>query len=209
MAAPPRSTREAILDAAVRLFSERGERVRLEDVAREAGVSRQTVYLHFGSRPGLLLALVQHFDTHGPLLELIERVVEAPSALAALDAVVHLHAEYSPLAYPVARVFMTSRHQDPALQVAWDDRMEARRALYRHVVERLADEGLLVGPWTNDAAVEVIFALTSWQIWEQLVVEGGWSKHDYRSRLGIVLRRALVEPADDGRAGGSDRGARP
>lgn len=190
-----RSTRERILDAAIALFAESGPDISLESIAAEARVSRQTLYVHFGSRTGLILALVQHLDTHGPLPTLIEAVVEASSAVDALDAVVRLHADYSPLAYPVARVFITSRHQDSDLRVAWDDRMQARRGLYREVVERLASEGRLAEPWTTDAAVDVIFALTSWQLWEQLVVDGGWSKDDYRSRLSVVLRRTVVRGA--------------
>ena len=186
------STRGRILDAAISLFAERGPEITLEAIATEAAVSRQTVYVHFGSRTGLILALVQHLDTHGPLPDLIEQIVQASDPLAALDAVVRLHAEYSPLAYPVARVFMTSRHLDPALEVAWEDRMQARRGLYREVVERLAREDLLAEPWTTEAATEVIFALTSWQLWEQLVIDGGWPQDDYRLRLEIMLRRVLV-----------------
>jgi AcrR family transcriptional regulator len=186
------STRERILNAAIALFAARGPEITLETVAAEAGVSRQTVYVHFGSRSGLVLALVQHLDTRGPLPELIERVVDAPNAVAALDAVARLHAEYSPVAYPVARVFTTSRQLDPALQVAWGDRMAARRGLYGEVVERLAGEGRLAEPWTMETATEVVFALTSWQLWEQLTLDGGWSKQQYRSRLGVMLRRTLV-----------------
>ena len=37
----------------------------LARVAMEAGVTRQTVYLHFGSRSGLLLALVTWMDETG------------------------------------------------------------------------------------------------------------------------------------------------
>lgn len=197
---PERPTRERILDAAIDLFAAQGPEITLEEIAGEADVSRQTVYVHFGSRTGLILALVQHLDTHGPLPGLIAQVVQAPAALAALDAVVRLHTEYSPVAYPVARVFMTSRHLDPALEVAWEDRMQARRGLYREVVERVASEGLLADPWTSEAATEIVFAITSWQLWEQLVIEGGWSKDDYLSRLQVILRRVLVADVDGGTA---------
>jgi AcrR family transcriptional regulator len=95
----PPSMREAILDAAVRLFAERGPGVRLEDIADEAGVSRQSVYLHVGSRTGLMIAIVQHIDAQEPLPSLIQSVFEAPSALDALDAIVALHAEYHPMTY--------------------------------------------------------------------------------------------------------------
>ncbi len=48
-------TRQRILDAALTVMSRYGlARLALEDVAREAGVSRQTVYRYVGSRDGLI-----------------------------------------------------------------------------------------------------------------------------------------------------------
>jgi AcrR family transcriptional regulator len=48
-------TRAALLDAGQRLFFERGwDETSLEAVAREAGVTKQTLLRHFGSKTGLL-----------------------------------------------------------------------------------------------------------------------------------------------------------
>jgi len=187
-----RSTRDAILDAAVRLLADRGAGVTLEQVAEEAGVSRQTVYVHFGSRTGLLIAMVQHMDESGVLHGLVQRVFDASTALDALDAVVNVHAEYHPLAYPVARIFMASRHDDEAIGAAWDERMASRRNLYRGVVEWLSRDGFLSSHWGIETATDVLWGLTSWQLWEELVVERGWSKEDYLRHLRTVLRRTLV-----------------
>ena len=49
---------EAILDAAVAAMGERGLAVSLEEVARRAGVSKQTIYNHYGSKAELLRALM-------------------------------------------------------------------------------------------------------------------------------------------------------
>lgn len=187
-----RSTRDSILDAAAHLFSERGGAVRLEDVADEAGVSRQAVYLHFGSRSGLLIAIAQHIDGAGVLPSLLTRVVDAPTALDALDAVANLHAEYHPMIHQVARIFMEGRYTDEALRAAWDERMEGRRSLYRAVVERLHLEARLDLTWDVEPAVDILFVLTSWQTWEQLVIDQSWSKEEYRDRLSALLRRTLV-----------------
>jgi AcrR family transcriptional regulator len=51
-------TRAAIVDTALRLFDERGYiGVRVEDIAREAGVSRATFYKHFAEREEILAEL--------------------------------------------------------------------------------------------------------------------------------------------------------
>jgi len=185
-------TRDRILDAAARLFTARGGAVRLEDVAEEAGVSRQAVYLHFGSRTGLLVAMAQHMDSTGALPDLLTGVFDASRATEALDAAAALHAEYHPMIYQVARVFMVGRYEDEALQAAWDERMESRRNLYHTVVERLEEEGHLASVWDIETATDFLFALTSWQLWEQLVIDRGWSTEDYLNHIRTVIRQTLV-----------------
>lgn len=166
--------------------------VRIADIAKKAGVSRRSVYVHFGSRTGLLVAMVQHFDAGGILDRLVQQVFDAPTSLDALDALAHLHAEYSPVAYPVASVLMMGRHRDEALRAAWDDRMEARRDVYASVVQWLERDGLLSPEWAIEAATDMVWALTSWQLWEQLVVDQGWSKERYAHYLRTALRRVIT-----------------
>jgi AcrR family transcriptional regulator len=48
------SKREAILDAAMVVLGERGVSVSMDEIARRAGVSKQTVYNHFGSKAELV-----------------------------------------------------------------------------------------------------------------------------------------------------------
>jgi len=49
---------EAILDAAAAVFGERGLAASMEEIARRACVSKQTIYNHYGSKPELIRALV-------------------------------------------------------------------------------------------------------------------------------------------------------
>jgi AcrR family transcriptional regulator len=54
-------TRSRILDAGLGVFRSRGyARGTIEDVAELAGCTRGSVYLHFGSKEGLFLAIVEH-----------------------------------------------------------------------------------------------------------------------------------------------------
>ena len=91
---PRKSTRVAILDAAVQLFLEQAveqaDEVRLVDIARKAGVSRRSVYVHFGSRTGLLVAMVQHFDAGGILEGLVQQIFDAPTVARTRDFLSHL-----------------------------------------------------------------------------------------------------------------------
>src|SRR5919205_4323677 len=55
-----RATREAIVEAAARLFRERGYvATTIDAIAREAGVAPQTVYTAFGNKREILTALMR------------------------------------------------------------------------------------------------------------------------------------------------------
>ncbi len=63
MSSDKSDTRTRILEATVRMLEEQGGRgVRMGDIARESGVSRQAVYLHFASRTELLNAATRFVD---------------------------------------------------------------------------------------------------------------------------------------------------
>ncbi|MDO9336758.1 MAG: TetR/AcrR family transcriptional regulator [Caulobacter sp.] len=50
---------EAILDAAAEVLAERGLAAPIEEIARRAGVSKQTIYNRYGGKPDLVRALVE------------------------------------------------------------------------------------------------------------------------------------------------------
>src|SRR5579885_1964873 len=65
------ATRQALLDAALKVFSQKGyAAARLEDVAEQAGVTRGAIYWHFKNKADLYNTLV------GETLRGIQRVVD-------------------------------------------------------------------------------------------------------------------------------------
>ncbi|MCA9734998.1 helix-turn-helix transcriptional regulator, partial [candidate division KSB1 bacterium] len=63
MSSKNKDTRTRILEVTWHLMEQqRGQGVRLADVAAAAGVSRQAVYLHFGSRTELMIATTAYVD---------------------------------------------------------------------------------------------------------------------------------------------------
>ena len=71
-----RAKNEAILDAASDVLFERGLAAPLDEIARRAGVSKQTIYNHYGSKAELVKALI------GRRVALITAPLEAPMAEA-------------------------------------------------------------------------------------------------------------------------------
>lgn len=60
MRADARANRQALVDAAHRLYSSRGAPVPLSAVAQDAGVGIATLYRHFPTQQDLVLGLLQH-----------------------------------------------------------------------------------------------------------------------------------------------------
>lgn len=202
MDAAPTSTRAArtrvrILDAARLLLEEHGyHAVGLEAVAEAAGVSRQSIYLHFGSKANLLLALVAHVDEDEGLPVLADAVERAPTAVEAIHRFVDLVATLTPRVYRTAAVLDSARLEAPEAEAAWTDRMASRRRRCGGLVSRLADEGRLASEWSRDEAADFMWAVSGMGVWEDLVVHRGWSSTRFRRHLRDVLEQALVAPED-------------
>jgi AcrR family transcriptional regulator len=77
----PAARRQAILDAALSVFAERGfEAARLDDVAGRAGVAKGTLYLYFRDKEALFEELVR--GAVSPIIEAVSRAASAPDVPA-------------------------------------------------------------------------------------------------------------------------------
>lgn len=186
-------TRRAILDAAGRLWREHGlHGVGLEDVAREAGVTRRTVYLHFANKAALLLAYAHDEEARAGLPGLLAAMMSAQTAEEMFDALARVQVEYVPLVFPSMRLVHAARGSEPAADEVWRNRMEARRRVFRILVTRLQDKGELDPALTIEDATDLLWVLTSPHMYEYLVVDGGWDLERYRRHIVRLLGRALL-----------------
>lgn len=184
-------THRHILEVTRELLVERGSRLRLQEVAERAGVSRQALYLHFGDRPGLILALVRQMDETLELADRLAHVYAAEDGRQLLERAMRLSTEFWAKVAPVAGVLVTSQ-EDDALRAAWRDRMAFRRGTFRRMVERLAELGELAPPWDVEDASDLLFALTHFDSWRELTGELGWSDDHYVEAMSTLLGRALL-----------------
>ncbi len=109
-------TRLALLKAALSVFSQKGyAATTLEDVAKEAGMTRGAIYWHFGSKAELYSALLAEYSARGgeivqaavaeggSMVEILRRIfirlliaVESDPALRAVMEINLFKTEYSP-----------------------------------------------------------------------------------------------------------------
>jgi len=184
-------THSQILEAALaRLRANQGASLTMAEVAAQAGVSRQAVYLHFADRTALLTALVRHVD-EGRAAK-VAALATAPSARAAVAAMVALGASDNPGLWPVVRIFDGLRQGDAVVEAVWQDRQSDWLALCRAIAERMQEEGALAPHLSLDAAADLLWTLTSPRLWEELVIGRGWGAERYRRHVTYLAVGALT-----------------
>lgn len=186
-------TRQRILEAARTLLEERpGANLSMGEVANRAGLSRQGLYLHFTDRSALFLEVSRFADSTNRTPARQRRIDEAPTARDALREAIALQAWLKPRLRGVVTAIDVLRRSDPAADVAWKEREHARLERCEQVVRRLHDEGELAPCWDMTAAARCLWAVTSQRVWDDLVMDQGWSTAQYRKHLTALLEAALL-----------------
>ena len=196
-------TRNRILRATWELIIEHGSQMKLADVAKRASVSRQAIYLHFGDRAALLVALVNHMDDALDLGESLAAVHAAQDGAALLESAMWLNTTFWRHVLPVAQVLEAAQHTDEALGAAWRDRMQLRQATFRAMIETIHDRAELAEDWSIDDAAATLYGVAHFDTWRELVTEIGWSDERYVRSMTRLLGGALLRTSPT-----SDRGRR-
>ena len=187
-------TRQRILIATVEMLEQHGGRgVRMGDIARAAGISRQAVYLHFSSRADLLVAATQYLDE---VLEIDRRLAPSRAATSGVERLalyIDCWGNYIPEIYGVAKALLLAQDTDEAAAAAWKDRMLAMRDGCRAAIDALHSDGMLAQGWTRKNAADVLWTMLLVPTWENLTGECGWSTQQYIRWMKAVAKRTFVE----------------
>jgi len=189
-------TRRAIARAARSLFAERGYAAASIDlVAEEAGVAARTVYAIFGTKKAILAAICEEWLIEAGVMETVSE------GLAVRD----LRRRLGLVAYSSRRQWESERGVRSMLEGAAASDAEVAKMLagwksdrarsFRLIVEGLESD-LREGIDGNHAAA-IIRALSSAEIYSELVAGEGWTPAEYESWLAGVLAEVLLPPTSD------------
>ncbi len=188
-----RRTRAALLSSARSLLEEHGTgRFTMTAVAERAGVSRRAAYLHFPSRAELLIELLCYISDEEGLDASLEMVWQARDAAAALDEWASHLARFHPRVLAVARAVQRVRRSDPDAAAQWALVMADQQACCQRLAGWLAREQRLAPPWTVQTAADMLWALMSYELLEELVIDRGWSINSYRAHLAALFRATFL-----------------
>lgn len=150
-------TRDAILDAADRLLARYGYRkMTIEDIAREVGIGKGTIYLHFSSKEEVVLS---HVD------RIVERLKERLWAIARTEATAAIRLRLMLLTRVLFR-FDSVQHYTQSLNdvlAALRPNLLTRRSRYfdeeAQILAEVLNEGRAAGEFQFSDALTTAYAL--------------------------------------------------
>ncbi len=194
-----RENRRAVLAAAQRIFLERGyAATTVGAIAAEAGLSVETVYKAFGSKPGLVKAVVDVAivgdDEPVPMVqrERVRRIEAEPNARRKLAMYGEHLAESAPRRVPVELLVRAAAASDPGAAGVWDQ-LEAERLAGMALFARHLDDGGHLRPGVSaDEARDVLWTYNSPELYSLLVLRRGWTAPRYGRWVADALAAALL-----------------
>jgi AcrR family transcriptional regulator len=185
-------TKRLILETARRLFAERGYgATSIAEVAAGAGVAVPTVYQSVGSKPTLLLKLVDHIDEEAGIRALARELRTSEDAHRVLELQVRMTRQIAERCGDIVAALQSAAGVDRDLAEPLAAGMDRHRAGAKATVERLASLGALRTDLTRARAAAVLASLTAPRVWTSMVGEFGWKYDEAEAWLNDLLRREL------------------
>jgi AcrR family transcriptional regulator len=196
-------SRERVLTTARRLFLERGyAATQLSRIATDAEVSVETIYKAFGGKAGLVRELWERaLEGSGPIPaerrsdEMRARETDPRRIIESWGTFV---TEVAPLGAPIMILARTAAESDAELAALMEKANQARLERMEHNARDLLDRGYLRPGITLDEARDVLWAYSSAELYELLVVRQGWPIERYGRFVAGGMIAALLPPPTDG-----------
>jgi AcrR family transcriptional regulator len=193
-----RRTRARIVHAAAQLFVENGYvATTIEAIAERAEVANQTVYYVFGTKAGVLTAVLEGSivgDLDPVALadrQWVETLADVEDAAAAVDRLV---AESVQVLVRVAPIYRVLQHAaaDPDVGGLLEETRRRRRLDQRRLIDvGVAQRGLRPG-LDADTAADVYYALINEDVFESLTVDCGWEVEQFQQWATALLQQQLL-----------------
>jgi AcrR family transcriptional regulator len=190
-------TRRRILDAAARVFEERGfAGARIDDIASEAGVAVPTVYKAFANKVNLLVGALTQIMAGDEANSIDQQAwfaeqLDEPDPVRQLQLVARNARRIHERAGRLLNVLRAAAPLDPDLDHAWKDivaqRLERSHRTAKSLAAKATDQ-LLV---SRDEAALTLWALTEPELFTTYTASNRTSEQ-YEVWLGSVLTRSLL-----------------
>lgn len=193
-AATQGETRARILAATQALVPTAGDSLPVTAIAEQAGVAVQTIYDQFGSKGGLLIALIGEVQERAGLFKAFPWVFSSPHGEEAMRRMISASVGLWDGAWPFVAFILRAQRVDRvvAREMAFIDRL--RHEHFWAITARLAAEGRIRAGHDADWAADVSFALTTPTVYEELAVRRHVPVADAVRAISDAVFGAILEP---------------
>jgi AcrR family transcriptional regulator len=194
-------TRAQILDVAHRLLLTDGYApTTIASIADVAGVSVETIYKTFGGKPGLVRAIQERgLAGAGPIAAWRRsdemRMIEADPRQVIRNWGT-LTTEVAPRVAPILLLIRSAAASDPEMAALQDEVVAERLSRMELNARHLYERGDLREGISLDVARDVLWAYSSPELYELLVLRQGWSLERYGRFVAEAMIAALLPPPD-------------
>ncbi|MGI9061521.1 MAG: TetR/AcrR family transcriptional regulator [Ktedonobacteraceae bacterium] len=191
-------THQRILVAARELLTSRGyARMTLEAIAEAAGVSPKTVSAVVGSKTAILAELVNPaaFDIH--IQHLLNQLRTSQEPLQRVRLVVLITRRVYESLSSEFELLRTAGVVAPELADLAQQIEARRRQRQAYLIADLREQGVLRHDLSLEEATDVLWSLTSYDLYRMLVMKQGWEASRYESWLTTLLTGHLLEPINE------------
>jgi AcrR family transcriptional regulator len=187
-------TRRAIAQAARSLFAERGyAATSIEVVAAEAGVAERTIYAIFGTKKAILGAICEEWLREAGVMETIAEGLAIRDLRRRLELVASSSRRQWESERGVRAMLEGAAASDAEVAKMVNAWKNDRARSFRAIVTGL--ESSLRPGIAGDRAGAIIRALTSAEIYSELVTGEGWTPGEYEQWLAGLLSDVLLPAA--------------
>jgi AcrR family transcriptional regulator len=173
-------TRRDILNAARRLFAEKGyAATSVAEIAAAAGASVQTIYDRVGSKAELVSGLNDLIDEESDVGPLAGRIPSENDPRAVLDIAVSITHNVCERCGDIIGAVYAAADIEPALAAVRDESRRRHRNGMTRLVGRLAELDAVRSDLKPKRAAEMIAALTDPQVVRTFVIDYGWGWADW------------------------------
>jgi AcrR family transcriptional regulator len=194
-------TREAVLDAARRRFLADGYvSTTIASIAGEADVSVETIYKGFGGKPGLVRAIWNMGLAGSEPVPAWQRSDEMQALEADPRTVIEnwgtLTTEVAPQAAPILLLIRTAAATDPEMAALREEADQARLTRMQDNARHLYERGDLRHGVTFEEARDILWAYSSPELYELLVLHQGWPLERFGTFVSDGIIASLLPPSE-------------
>jgi AcrR family transcriptional regulator len=190
-------TRQAILDAALRLFASQGYAATpMAAIAEQAGVALDTVYASVGRKPRVARLLIEAaISGTGQAVpagerDYVQAIEAAPDAGAKIAIYAAAMRAIAGRLAPVLGIVQQAGAAEPELAALWREIAERRAASMRRFADSLAAVATL--RVSVDEAADIVWATNAPELYQLLTSQRGWTPDRYERFLTDTWRRLLL-----------------